>query len=218
MWFAIELIGQIVVAVVAAGVLSVVLALAVAGRVARGRWAPLKRLSIFVLDFFFLPLKLLLHVLPGKRSLDPMMVALKNAAYRTRFARSKRRLLMAPTCLRHLDCPAPSTRRGIQCKCCGRCKVGEIVAEARRLGYKPYVLTGSSFVPQILADEKPDAALLVACPYECNKVMMALGGLTSYAVPLDRDGCVNTDVSLDRVIEAMKLGLDEADQPEAAHA
>ena len=53
----------------------------------------------------------------------------------------------------------------------------------------------------------------MACPYECNKVMMALGALATYAVCLDRDGCVNTDVSLDRVREAMRLGLPNAEEP-----
>ena len=211
MWVVIELIGQIVVVVVAAALASVGVALAVAARVARGHWAPLKRFSVFVLDFLHLPLKLLFHALPGAPSLDAMAVALKNAANRSRFARSRKRLLLAPTCLRHLECPAPSTRRGIQCKGCGRCKVGDILAEAQRLGYRLYVLTGSSFVPQILADERPDAALLVACPYECNKVMTALGGLAAYAVPLERDGCVNTDVSLSKVAEAMTLGLEAQD-------
>ena len=213
MWIVLERIGQVVAIVLAAGVLSLGVALAVAWRVWRGHWAPLQRLSAFVLDFLYLPLKVLFGSMRRLPSLDAMMVALKNEAHRGRFARSRARLLLAPTCLRALDCPASSTRRGIQCRACGQCKVGEIKADAEPLGYRFYVLTGSSFIPQIVADERPEAALLVACPYECNKVMMALGGLATYAVPLDRDGCVNTDVTLERVAEALRLGLEGKEAP-----
>ena len=217
MWIVLEHVGRVAAALLAAAVLSVVVALAVAAWASRGHWAPLKRFSILVLASLYLPLKLLFASVHRLPSLDAMMVTLKNQANRKRFARARRRLLLAPTCLRDLACPAPSTRRGIQCKQCGRCKIGEIKADAERLGYGFYLLTGSSFVPQIIADERPDAALLVACPYECNKVMMALGGLTTYAVELDRDGCVSTDVSLDRVAAALREGLAVAD-PEAPPA
>jgi len=209
MWFAIEQVGRLVALGVAVAAACVVVALAVGAWAARGHWAPLKRFSIFVLDAFYLPLKLAVARFGGVSALDRMMVALKNRANRARFARSRRRMLLAPTCLRHLKCPAPSTRRGILCKHCGKCKVDTILAEGERLGYRPFVLTGSSFVPQLVAEERPDGALLVACAYECNKVMMALGGLATYAVTLERDGCVNTDVSLEKVAEALALGLDD---------
>ena len=140
-----------------------------------------------------------------------VMVALRNRANRRRFVRSRRRILLAPTCLRHIECPAPSTQRGVQCSECGLCKVGEIRSEARRLGYSVFILTGSAFIPQLVAEERPEGALLVACPYECNKVMMAIGRrLATYAVPLDRDGCVETDVNLGSVGAALRLGLDAA--------
>lgn len=213
MWVVIEITGTLVAALLVAASLCVALALGVGSRAHRGRAAPLKRLSSFVLEFFYLPLKVAFGKLGRKASLDGIMVSLKNRVNRRRFERSRRRLLLAPQCLRSVDCPAPSTRRGILCRRCGRCKMAAILAECDRLGYRLFLLTGSSFIPTILAEERPDAALLVACPYECNKVMMALGALATYAVCLDRDGCVNTDVSLDRVREAMRLGLPNAEEP-----
>lgn len=216
MWDIVEVTGYVVAVALAAAVLSVAAALAVAALVHAGRPALLKALSAFVLDFLYLPLKMAYGALGRKSSLDELMVALKNRVNRKRFARSRRRLLLAPQCLRHLECPAPGTRRGIQCKECGRCKVGDIVAEARQLGYELFLLTGSAYIPTLIAEEKPDAALLVACPYECNKVMMALGRLVTYAVCLGRDGCVSTDVDLSQVAEAMRLGLAEAEQEGAA--
>jgi len=218
MWLIIERVGQVVAVVVAAVVLSVVVALAVAVMVHRGRWAPMKRFSAFVLDFLYLPLRILFGAFGRAAKLDEMMVRLKNRANHSRFARSRRRLLLAPQCLRHIECPAPSTRRGVLCKECGRCELAGIVADARRLGYQPYILTGSSFVPRIVEEDKADAALLIACAYECNKVMMALGRLPTYCVCLERDGCVSTEVAPAKAAEAMRLGLEEESSPEAARS
>lgn len=218
MWQVAERIGQIAAGVLAVAVLSILVALATAAWVSRGYWAPGKRFSIFVLDFLYLPLKILFDRFDRAQAFDAMMVKLKNRVNRRRFAAARRRIVLAPTCLRDLECPAISTRRGIQCTQCGRCKVGAMKAEAESLGYGYYLLTGSSFVVQIVKDERPDAALLVACPYECNKVMMALGRLTAYAVPLDRDGCVSTEVTLERVSAALRIGLGRESVPEAAQA
>ncbi|NQT54181.1 DUF116 domain-containing protein [bacterium] len=211
MWPFVEVVGTTVAAALVAALLSVAAALLVASRVGRGRPAPLKRASVWVLDFLYLPLKMAAAAVGWKASLDALMVGLRNAINRAAFARSRKRMLLAPQCLRHLDCPAPGSRRGIQCRECGRCKVGAISAEARRLGYSLFLLTGSAFIPTLIEEEQPDAALLVACPYECNKVMMALAGLTTYAVSLEREGCVNTDVDLGHVVEAMRLGLDDGE-------
>jgi len=207
MWNVVEQVGRWIALAGAAAALCVLLALGVAVGARRGHWVPLKRLSVRLLEFLYLPVRLLLSVLPGAPSLDAMMVALRNRGNRARFARSRSRLLLAPACLRDPACPAPSGPRGIQCMRCGRCKVRELEAQATRLGYKVFVLAGSAAVPRLVAEERPDAALLVACPYECNKVMMALGRLATYAVPLDRNGCVGTDVALARVAEALRLGL-----------
>ncbi|MDI3486838.1 MAG: uncharacterized protein PWQ50_2058, partial [Methanolobus sp.] len=48
-----------------------------------------------------------------------------------------------------------------------------------------------------------DAALLIACDYELNKVMMGLKGkrLITYGVPMLNDGCFNTEVEYEKVIE-----------------
>jgi uncharacterized protein len=208
MWVVFDVAGYVLLGLLALGVGGTAFALAVAAWVRRGHAAPLKRLSVFVLDFLYLPLKMAFGALGRGGRLDELMVALRNRVNARCFARAKHRLLLAPQCLRHLECPAPGTRRGILCQECGRCKVGDLLAESRRLGYSLFLLTGSAYIPTLVAEEKPDAALLVACPYECNKVMMALRGLPTVAVWLDRDGCVATDVNLERVVAAMQRTSD----------
>ncbi len=208
MWDLIGDIGRWVAVLGGAAAGCMAAALGVAAGASRGLHVPLKRFSLFVLDLFYVPLKVLFGAVHGAPSLDAMMVALRNQANGGRYERSARRIVLAAACLRHVECPARSTRRGIECQRCGRCKVRAIHAEAERLGYPVFVLAGSAFVGRLVADERPDAVLLVACPHECNKVMIALGRRATYAVPLERDGCVATDVALPAVAAAMRLGLE----------
>ncbi len=207
MWHAVEIVGAITLAVAGAAVAGVLVALGIAAWARRGHWVPLKSFSVFMLDFFYLPLRRAFGALRGAPGLDELMVGLKNRVNRRKFLLARRRLLLAPQCLRHIDCPAPSTGRGIICQACGRCKLDRILAEAKRLGYRPYVLAGSSFVHRLIEEEKPDGALCIACPYECNRFMMALGGVAAYTVCLTKDGCVSTDIAVSSVLDAMRLGL-----------
>ncbi len=208
MWDLIGAIGGWVALLGGAAVACVLAALAIAAAASRGLRMPLKRLSLAVLGLFYAPLKLLFGALRGAPSLDAMMVSLRNQANRGRYERAARRIVLAAACLRHVACPARTTRRGIECQRCGRCKLCAIHAEAEHLGFRAFVLPGSAFVGRLVAEERPDALLLVACPHECNKVMMALGRRATYAVPLEREGCVNTSVALPAVTRAMRLGIE----------
>lgn len=220
MWGFTEQIGRGVGIAALAALALVALALGIAMRVSRGRRAPLKRFALVILELLYLPLRMLWAALPVRASLDAWMVGLRNGANRRRFARAKRGIVLAPACLRHLACAAPSSRRGIQCAKCGLCKLHGMHEEAARIGWQVFILTGSAYVPRLVAEERPDAALLVACPHECNKVMMALGRLPTYGVPLTRNGCVATDVDLEGVSAALRLagrrppGTGRANEPE----
>ncbi|HPD15377.1 MAG TPA: DUF116 domain-containing protein [Planctomycetota bacterium] len=205
MWSVAEQIGRAVAAAALAGLTCVALSLAIAVRVGHGGSAPLKRFALGVLELLYLPLRMLWGALPVKAPLDVLMVRLRNEANRGRLAVARRGLVLAPACLRHLACAAPSSRRGIQCGRCGLCKLQAIHEEGARVGWRVFILTGSAYVPRLVAEERPEAALLVACAHECNKVMMALGRLPTYGVPLTRNGCVATDVDLDRVRAALRL-------------
>jgi len=204
-WGVAEQIGRAVAAAAVAGLACVAVSLAIAVRASHGRSAPLKRFSLVVLELLYLPLRMLWAALPVKAPLDVLMVTLRNASNRGRLARAQRGIVLVPSCLRHLACAAPGSRRGIQCARCGLCKLQEIHEQAGRAGWRVFVLTGSAYVPRLVAEERPEAALLVACAHECNKVMMALGALPTYGVPLTRNGCVATDVDLGQVRAALRL-------------
>jgi hypothetical protein len=134
------------------------------------------------------------------------MVSLKNMAHRSAFAETKHRLLLTPHCMRSLDCPAPSTRFGIECKGCGKCIFSKMVEDADRFGYTLYIIAGSSYVRHVIKKESADGALLVACNYELNKVMRSLKRkkIVTYGVPLLTDGCYNTEVDYENLIAVLE--------------
>jgi hypothetical protein len=155
-----------------------------------------------VLDFFYLPIRQLFLKFSDTRVLDKWMASLKNEAYKSAFAKTKKRIILAPHCMRDLYCPAFSTQTGIQCKYCGKCIFTQLKKDAEKYGYKLFILTGSSYVKNILKMEAADGVLLIACDYEINKVMRALKGkkVVSYGIPMERDGCFGTEVDYQKVL------------------
>jgi|MTBAKSStandDraft_1061840.scaffolds.fasta_scaffold00492_36 hypothetical protein len=155
-----------------------------------------------VLDFFYLPLRQIFLKFSDTRVLDKWMASLKNRAHKSAFAKTKKRIILAPHCMRSLDCPAHSTQTGIQCKFCGKCVFTQLKKDAEKYGYKVFILTGSSYVKNILKMEAADGVLLIACDYEINKVMRALKGkkVTTYGVTMENDGCFGTVVDYQKLL------------------
>jgi len=54
--------------------------------------------------------------------------------------------------------------------------------------------------------ESADGVLLIACDYEINKVMRALKSknVTTYGVPMERDGCFGTEVDYQNVLKVFE--------------
>lgn len=199
-------IGIIVTVVFVVSVLLAALALAVS-RISLNRHVWLAGFFAGVLDFFYMPLKYFFYKFSDTRILDKWMVSLKNISNKNNFKRSTRRMIIAPHCMRAMDCPASSKRTGIQCVSCGKCVFSELKKDAPKYGYDLYIVTGSSFVKHVLKEKNYDAALLIACDYELNKVMMGLKGknIVTYGIPMLNDGCFNTKVDYDTVIETLKM-------------
>ena len=149
-----------------------------------------------VLDFFYLPLRQLFLKFSDVRILDKWMASLKNRAYKSAFAKTKNRVILAPHCMRNLDCIAHTTQTGIQCV------FTNLKKDSEKYGYKLFILTGSSYIKTILKMEAADGVLLIACDYEINKVMRALKGrkVVSYGISMERDGCFGTEVNYQKVL------------------
>ncbi|WP_440952535.1 DUF116 domain-containing protein [Methanococcoides sp. FTZ1] len=160
-----------------------------------------------VLDFFFLPLKYFFCKFSDPRKLDTWMVSLKNSAHRSDFKKTTKRVMFVPHCMRSLDCPAYATKYGIQCKSCGMCVMDKLKEQANEYGYGFYIVTGSSFVKNILSDRPADGVLVIACDYEINKGMRSLAGtgIVTYGIPMLNDGCYNTGVDMDVVSDTLEM-------------
>ncbi len=199
-------IGIMVTIILVLSVLLALIALAVS-RISLNRHVWLAGFFAGILDFFYMPLKYFFYKFSDPRILDKWMVSLKNISNRNEFSKTQKRMIIAPHCMRSMDCPASSTRTGIQCVSCGKCVFSELKDDAKKYGYDLYIVTGSSFVKHVLKVKNYDAALLIACDYELNKVMMGLKGknLITYGIPMLNDGCFNTKVEYDEVIKTLEM-------------
>jgi hypothetical protein len=201
-----RVIGIIVTLLLIISVLLAAIALLVS-RISLNRHVWLAGFFAGILDFFYMPLKYFFYKFSDPRILDKWMVSLKNISNRNSFKKTEKRMIIAPHCMRHIDCPASSKRTGIQCVSCGKCVFTRLREDAPKYGYDLYIVTGSSFVKHVLKEKNYDAALLIACDYELNKVMMGLKGkkLVTYGVPMLNDGCFNTEVEYEKVIETLEI-------------
>ena len=119
----------------------------------------------------------------------------------------KDRAIFMPQCLRSQKCPAPTDKEGIQCRSCGQCELMKIKKEAEELGYRFFIAPGGTLVKRMLRKYHPKAIIGVGCK---NEVQMGCDlairhGIIPIAIPLLRDGCVETLVDWDELRYVMNL-------------
>jgi geranylgeranyl pyrophosphate synthase len=137
------------------------------------------------------------------------VVLLSNEVWRPVVARVpyQRRLLLLPQCLRDESrCQASIDPMGLQCRQCG-CHIGELLTEARRLGYLTLVAEGSAVVTSLIEAGKIDAIIGVSCLSMLEKVFpfMEAAAVPGIALPLLTSDCRTTKVDMDWVWEAISL-------------
>jgi hypothetical protein len=141
-------------------------------------------------------------------NIDRLYIELKNSIHREMFVRidPRHKIVFLPQCLRNSrTCRAVLGQTGWKCmKCSGHrtCKVFRIQQRAESLGYRVFVVPGGSMVLKIIENLKPRAVLGVGC---IKELVMAAEEIRvpAQGIPLLRDGCVNTDVSLREVLSAL---------------
>ncbi len=72
-----------------------------------------------------------------------------NKAEFTRIPVTERAIFM-PQCLRSSRCPAHLTPEGLKCRSCGQCSVGEARSILERMGYRIFIVPGSSFIKRMV--------------------------------------------------------------------
>lgn len=164
---------------------------------------------LFVLDLLYSPAKWVCRVFSIRSTLvDEIMIEVRNAVLLEKFrVAGKDKILVGPQCMRHPECKARCEPRvGYICLGCGKCDYTRLKKASEQYGYKMFIVPGDSFVRKIIKLHKPKAALGIACFGELNESMHDLSHvLPVQGVALLRDGCFNTAVNVEDVIDKMRL-------------
>jgi uncharacterized protein len=120
------------------------------------------------------------------------------------------RAIFFPQCLRSARCPAHLTPEGLMCRNCGQCEIGHQHLLLEGLGYRIFVVPGSSFIKRMVKKYRPRAIIGIGCLTEVKEgiEMSDKMGLVALGVVNFREGCVETIANWDEIFEAAVLGLD----------
>jgi len=141
-------------------------------------------------------------------NIDRLYIELKNEIHRENFGKvaPKYKLVFLPQCLRKSrKCKAKLGEEGYDCIACSKdCRAAEIKRLGESAGYRVFIVPGGSMVSKIVAKYRPKAVVGIACMKE---LVMALDELRvpTHAVELLKDGCVETDVDMEKVKAALAI-------------
>jgi len=126
------------------------------------------------------------------------------------------RAIFFPQCLRASTCPADLTPEGLKCIGCGQCTVNEASKMLERLGYRLFIVPGSSFIKRMVKKYRPKAIIGVGCLTEVKEGldMSDKLGLVALGVVNLKEGCVETTVNWEDVFGVALLGIDPGTLPE----
>ncbi|HUT39443.1 MAG TPA: DUF116 domain-containing protein [Methanoregula sp.] len=152
------------------------------------------------------------------REMLTFLIKLHNAMNTTEFTRipvSERAIFM-PQCLRSSRCPAHLTPEGLKCRSCGQCSIGEFRPILEKMGYRIFIVPGSSFIKRMVKKYRPKAIIGVGCLSEVKEGidMADKMGLVVMGVVTLKEGCVETLVNWSDILEVAALGVDPALIPE----
>lgn len=136
---------------------------------------------------------------------DDVGIRLRNYINRKKFLGipHDRRFIFMPQCLRSIDCPAKLTPEGIKCIGCGRCNLGEARKFAEGLGYRFFIVPGSSFIKRIIKKNRPKAIVGVGCQMEIKEGLELCQSIDipGIGIPLSQAGCVSTNLDWEKLYD-----------------
>ncbi len=142
-----------------------------------------------------------------EENIDRMYINVKNSVNRKELDEIpvENRALFLPHCLRPAElCRARVGEYGYECNGCSLegCKIAEIRKEAENRGYRVFIVPGGSMVYNIMKKEGIKGMVGVACIKESVDALENID-IPAFAVELSKSGCVNTDVSVRKVIGSL---------------
>lgn len=106
----------------------------------------------------------------------------------------KDRAIFLPHCLRSSKCPATLTMEGLFCQHCGMCDLDNSIKELEEMGYRVFVVPGSTFIGRMVKKHMPRAIIGVGCLREIRDGLEFADniGVVVMGVINRTDGCVET--------------------------
>ena len=197
-------LGQLVVIVAVIIIILFIIVLILGLLIARKNQIKFPRFVLFVVDLLYSPFKTIARTLKlDENMIDDIAIKVRDEINKEKFKEipAEKTLIFLPHCLRHRDCPATLQKEGLNCTECGLCSIGVIKKKAEPLGYKLYIVPGSSFVKKIVMENKFKAVIGVACHEDLNQMMMLLSDFCPQGVLLEKTGCFETKVNVKKVFE-----------------
>ena len=130
-----------------------------------------------------------------------------------------KRAVFLPQCLRSARCPGNLTPEGIWCQGCGLCTTGEAIRALLGMGYRVFIVPGSSFIKRMVKKYRPEGIIGVGCILEVKEGLDLCDwlGIPGMGVVTLKDGCVETCVNWSEVLDVAALGLAPASRPDDLH-
>ncbi len=197
-------VGQLVVFLIVIIAILIIIFLILALFMAKKNQIKFPRFLLYIVDLLYSPLKTIAKFLNlDDHLIDDIAIKVRNDLNKEQYKKipADKTLIFLPHCLRHKDCPATLQKEGLNCTECGLCSIGVIKKKAEPMGYKLYIVPGSSFVKKIVMENKFQSVLGVACHEDLNQMMMLLSDFYPQGVLLEKTGCFETKVNVKKVFE-----------------
>ena len=197
-------VGQLVIFLIVIIAILIIIFLILALFMAKKNQIKFPRFLLYIVDLLYSPLKTIAHFLNlDDHLIDDIAIKVRNDLNKEQYRKipADKTLIFLPHCLRHKDCPATLQKEGLNCTECGLCSIGVIKKKAEPMGYKLYIVPGSSFVKKIVMENKFQSVLGVACHEDLNQMMMLLSDFYPQGVLLEKTGCFETKVNVKKVFE-----------------
>lgn len=201
-----QLLGQLVVSLAILTAILILIVLSLGYLLIKRNVLVFPKIVLFLIDLLYSPIKKTLSLFnKDEKIVDIICIQAMNKINRDKFKEipAKETLIFLPHCLRHRDCEALLQETGLVCTECGKCSIGVIHKKAVKLGYKVYIVPGSSFVKKIVNEKKFKAVLGVACYSDLSQIMMLLSNFSPQGVLLTKTGCFETKINVKKVLEIM---------------
>ncbi len=139
---------------------------------------------------------------------DDVGISLKNKISLRKFRETPvdKRMIFFPQCLRAATCSSKLSQEGMQCTNCG-CDLGKAKKDAESMGYRVFIVPGSSFIRRLVRKHKPAAILGVGCMTEVKAGLEMCERLNLFGVGLvlEKAGCVSTVLDWDKFYEFIEF-------------